>query len=83
MAEPALSSSESIGRVIAELRKERGWSQAQLAERSGVSQQTIGEIETRGGGRFETVRRLAKALRVPLARLDKLLPPVQINRNSG
>ncbi|QFQ94913.1 helix-turn-helix transcriptional regulator [Streptomyces phaeolivaceus] len=35
---------------ITELRAERGWTQADLAERAGVSRQTINAIET---GKFD------------------------------
>lgn len=50
---------------LPELRTERGWSQAELAERLGVSRQTVNAIET---GRYDPS--LAHAF--ALARLFKL-----------
>ena len=44
---------------LQELRGERGWTQAQLAEEVGVSRQTINSIET---GRFEPGLSLALKL---------------------
>ena len=41
------------------MRGERGWTQAELAQRAGVSRQTINSIET---GRFEPSLRLALKL---------------------
>ena len=41
---------------LRELRGDRGWSQAELAERLGVSRQTINAIET---GRYEPSLSLA------------------------
>ena len=40
------SERERIGRRIAELRKAKGLTQAQLAEKTGFSQSNIGRIET-------------------------------------
>ena len=50
---------------LRELRSERNWSQAELAERLGVSRQTINAIET---GKYDPSLPLAFAL----ARLFKL-----------
>jgi putative transcriptional regulator len=44
---------------LQQLRGERGWTQAQLAEEVGVSRQTINSIET---GRFEPSLTLALKL---------------------
>lgn len=44
---------------IRELRAERGWSQAALAERLGVSRQTVNAIET---GRYDPSLPLAFAI---------------------
>ena len=41
---------------VRELRTDRGWSQAELAERLGVSRQTVNAIET---GRYEPSLSLA------------------------
>jgi len=50
---------------LRELRAERGWSQADLAERAGVSRQTINAIET---GKYDPSLPLAFLL----ARIFKL-----------
>ena len=50
---------------LRELRSERNWSQAELAERAGVSRQTINAIET---GKYDPSLPLAFAL----ARIFKL-----------
>lgn len=49
---------ESAGRRIAEMRRERGWSQGELARRIGVSRQQVIRYESRGIGNMR-VRRLA------------------------
>jgi transcriptional regulator with XRE-family HTH domain len=51
------------GRVIEKMRLERGWSQNELAERSGLSKQLISALKTEGSKpRAKTVRALALAL---------------------
>lgn len=59
-----------IASNLARLRAEAGLSQAELAERAGLSRLTLGKIE-RGGviPRSETLSDLAEGLRVPLAEL--------------
>ena len=51
---------------IKELRTARGWSQAVLAEKSGIDKSTIYRLETgkRGGVDFETLEKLARVLEV-------------------
>jgi putative transcriptional regulator len=55
---------------LRELRAARKWSQADLAERLGVSRQTINAIET---GRYEPslglAFRLARLLRLPIEQI--------------
>ncbi|WP_380163508.1 helix-turn-helix transcriptional regulator [Jannaschia sp. R86511] len=55
---------------IGELRGERGWTQAELARRAGVSRQTVNAIET---GRFDpslpVAFRLSRLLGLPLEEL--------------
>jgi transcriptional regulator with XRE-family HTH domain len=50
-------------------RIERGWTQAQLAEFSGVSQRTIQRIEKGQAATAETAKCLAAVFEVPLAEL--------------
>lgn len=56
---------------VKELREANGWTQDQLAKRSGVNQGTISKIETNktGGIEFDNLERLAKALNVKPAYL--------------
>ena len=56
--------------IIMNLRKDRGWSQAQLATKSGISQVMIGKYE-RGDSNpsFEAAKKLALALEVSLETL--------------
>ena len=50
---------------VKELRKAKGWSQAELAEKAGIRRATLSAIEAEQttGIDFETLQRLAKALR--------------------
>lgn len=55
------------------LRAERGWSQAELAQRLGVSRQTVNAIET---GRYDPSLPLAFALAKAFARpIEQLFEP--------
>lgn len=61
-----------IGRRIAELRKERGMSQAVLAERTGLQQAHIARIETgRYSVGFDTLTKIAQAMMVRLDFIDQ------------
>lgn len=57
-----------MGEKVKELREAKGWTQEQLAEKSGLSRVTISMIET--GKPKEilsgTIKALAKALEVPV-----------------
>jgi len=59
-----IANTEGIGRQIRQAREAAGWTQAELAERAGLSQQHVSLIEA--GGRPElsirTLMRLADAL---------------------
>lgn len=61
----------AIGALIAELRQAQGWSQRELARRSGLTNSDIGVIEngTRVRPTAYALERIALALNVPLARL--------------
>lgn len=67
---------------LLELRGERGWTQAQLAEQVGVSRQTINSIET---GRFEPslslALRLARLFATPVDAIFAL--PVESRSTAG
>jgi transcriptional regulator with XRE-family HTH domain len=59
------------------LRNLRGWSQAELARRSGVPQGTISRLEAgkHQGINFTVLERLANALEVSAAELIDHIPP--------
>lgn len=58
----------TLAQTLREVREGRGLSQVELAEKSGLAQAAISDLE-RGDTlrpRFETISKLAKALNVPL-----------------
>lgn len=57
-------SMKKIGDIVREERKRLGWSQAVLAEKSGVSQQAIGEIERHRSQNPTKLVEIANALNV-------------------
>jgi transcriptional regulator with XRE-family HTH domain len=57
-----------LGRAVRELREQRGWSQAQLAQAAGMTQSAVARFEA--GGTVPTLpvlERLARALDVELS----------------
>lgn len=61
-----------MGEQIKRLRRIKGWSQADMAERSGVDRTTISEVEAgKRDASPATIRKLAVALGVPVAELFK------------
>jgi len=78
MLAPRLYAMTPLALDLRPLRLERGWTQQELARRSGVDQPTISRIEnghTRGVG-LGTIERLAYALGVsPLLLLEPAPPP--------
>jgi transcriptional regulator with XRE-family HTH domain len=64
-----------IGSNTARIRKEKGWTQEQLAERSGLSQQYISGLENgRRNSTILTIYELALSLRVELVDLVGSVP---------
>lgn len=62
--------------MIRAKRLEKGWTQFELAEKSGVSQPTISQIE-RGDRRYpthENMKKIAKALEVKIEELTEESP---------
>jgi transcriptional regulator with XRE-family HTH domain len=63
-------SQSQVGKTIRKLRQEKGLSQADLADRAGLSREYVNKIEA---GRYDpplsTINALARALRVRPARL--------------
>lgn len=51
---------------VAELRKDRGWTQERLAEASGVTVRTIQRLEAGNDASLETLSLVARALEVPV-----------------
>lgn len=63
---------KALGNRIATVRRERGVTQEQLAEKTGFTSITIGYIEQgRRSPRIATVFKIAECLRVPVAELFK------------
>lgn len=59
---------------IKKYRETLGWSQEQLARKSGVSRSTIGDVETGAHmPTIEVVLRLAEALETPIEKLFSLV----------
>lgn len=65
---------EVLGRLLLERRMSLGLHQNTLARRTGLSQQSINTVEQGGGAKWETVRRLARALHLSLASIERQLP---------
>ncbi len=59
--------------IIQKLRLERGWSQQQLAEMSGLSQRTIQRIENGKTPSVESVKSLAAVFEVDFSTLNGTL----------
>ena len=58
-----------IGKIVRQLRKERGWKLEELSRRSGVAVGTISAIEVRDSVRSEYASQLAYGLGVPVETL--------------
>lgn len=60
-----------IGDTVREMRRQRGWTQAQLAEKAGVSQGQVSRLESGEtlNPSHDTLARIAEAFTVPLAEL--------------
>jgi XRE family transcriptional regulator, regulator of sulfur utilization len=63
----------NIGEVVQKIRVAQGLTQAQLAERSGLHQQAIGQME-RGtySVTLRTLEKIASALGVPMSRMLRI-----------
>jgi transcriptional regulator with XRE-family HTH domain len=71
---------------LRELREERGFSQYDLAQESGVGRSTIAALETAERGAYpSTTRSLARALNVTVPDLyrDRITPPPSLDRPVG
>ncbi len=54
---------------VKELRREKGYSVSQLAKRSGISAMTVNDVEAKGYGSIEVLKRIADALEVEFEEL--------------
>lgn len=62
----------ALARNVAAARTRRSWSQTELANRAGVTQQRVSLVETgRDDVRLDTVSRIARALRMKVGTLLK------------
>lgn len=57
---------QAFGEIIREARKERGWSQTELGEKSGVSRPTIARVESDSDVTTATLAKIAQALGLTL-----------------
>jgi len=55
-----------IASKIRQLRKTRGWTQAELARRIGVTTDTTSQYEKNGFPRFQNLKKLAQVFEVPI-----------------
>ena len=71
-----------FGRLVAAHRKRQGYTQEQLAERAGVSIDTVRKLETgASGASFPMIEKIASALKVDPAELFSTeIPSGAINR---
>lgn len=56
----------TFGDIIRDARKEHGWSQAELGEKSGVSRPTIARVEANHDVTTTTIAKIARALGLTL-----------------
>lgn len=66
---------DGVGRRVAELRRERGWTQAELGERVNFTFQYIARIEGGVNLTIHSLTHLANAFRVPISALFE--PPTE------
>ncbi|HEX8210956.1 MAG TPA: helix-turn-helix transcriptional regulator [Longimicrobium sp.] len=70
LAERKLGSRLVLARNVLRLRVQRGMTQRELAEKAGMRQPRVADIEAaRSNAQLDTIDALAKALHVPAARL--------------
>ena len=55
-----------LANKIKKLRKARGWTQAELARRTGVTSDTTSQYEKKGLPSFQNLQKLANAFEVPI-----------------
>ncbi len=60
---------------LAALRKRAGFSQEELARRSGIGRVTISRLERGANAHYDTIEKLARALKTSRRRLLEAAPP--------
>lgn len=69
----------SIGKVIADLRQARDWSQQDLANRAGVSKTTVWNVENTNTAQQSTIEKIAAALHIEVTEIyHRVNPPSTI-----
>lgn len=63
---PSEQVSPTFGATIREARRNRGWSQTELGERSGVSRPTVARVEADSDVSTATLAKIAEALGLSL-----------------
>lgn len=72
------------GKLIKNERVSRGWSQAELGKRVGISQPAVKKIEAGGTAKSKFLPKIAQLLGIPLEKLDSSLsPPANHTAGSG
>lgn len=70
MARPASTAPEPFGSLLSRLRKDKGLTQMQLADKLQTSQQMVDYYERRAGNpTAKTIQKIANALEVPVSAL--------------
>jgi transcriptional regulator with XRE-family HTH domain len=69
---------KAFGQLVKDLRKQKGWSVYALAQRVGLSDQAVSNLEQGAVPSFDTVRRLATVLEFSLDWIAERMPPVEL-----
>lgn len=74
----AYTASMTLGERVKAMRTERGWTQAELARRSGLNGQTVHRIEHNAiSAGWQSRTKLARAFGIPVAALDSQVVDTQ------
>lgn len=77
----------AVGAAIKAIRKQSGLSQGEVAQKAGISIDTVSRIERGENGELETLERIAEALGftdvVRMIRADEASPSLQTDRDAA